>query len=267
LPAATRPPVAGKLNLTAALEGTGLSPVALIGSLQGAGKLSVEDAELAGLNPRAFDTVTSAVDQGVPVDGGRISDMVRKALDSGHLSIKHGEGALTVTAGQVGVANFTAAAPEADLSLSASVDLIDGLLDAHLTLSGKSSGIRPDIFMAVKGPLAAPERNVDVSALTGWLTLRAVENEAKRLKAIEAAPVHAAPPRPPGAKSDLNPPKTAPPVAKRQPAPEAKREAVRPPLQLTPPQTRAPPTPPIEVNNLPPPVGSATPDVSSGPQR
>ena len=268
LPAAARPPVAGKLNLTLALEGIGLSPVALVGSLQGSGKLSLEDAELAALDPRAFDTVTRAVDQGIPVDGERISDMVRKALDSGHLSIKHGEGAITVAAGQVGIADFSAAAPDADLSLSASFDLIDGLLDAHLALSGKSSGIRPDIFMAIKGPLAAPERSVDVSALTGWLTLRAVENETKRLKAIEAAPMHAVPPpRPPGAKSDLDPPKAAPPVTKHMPVPAIKREAVQPPLQLTPQQKRATHTPPIEVNNLPPPVSGATPDVSSRPQR
>ena len=49
--------------LSADVEGAGLSPVALIGSLQGAGKIALSDAQLAGLDPRAFDAVTRAVDR------------------------------------------------------------------------------------------------------------------------------------------------------------------------------------------------------------
>ena len=55
--------------------------------------------------------------------------------------------------------------------------------------------------------------NIDVSALTGWLTLRAVENQTKRLRAIELAPqqpavrpapkVNPAPPLP--APTDIKP--------------------------------------------------------------
>jgi hypothetical protein len=41
--------------------------------------------------------------------------------------------------------------------------------------------------MALKGLVSAPVRTLDVSALTGWLTLRAVEMQTSRLRAIEAA--------------------------------------------------------------------------------
>ena len=69
-----------------------------------------------------------------------------------------------------------------------SVDFRD--MDARLLLSGsdEAAGARPNIFVALKGPFAAPARSVDVSALTGWLTLRAVENQTKRLRAIENVP-------------------------------------------------------------------------------
>jgi hypothetical protein len=36
--------------------------------------------------------------------------------------------------------------------------------------------------------MTTPSRSVDVSALTAWLTLRSVENQTKRLRAIENAP-------------------------------------------------------------------------------
>ncbi|MEP7030911.1 MAG: hypothetical protein ABI830_08260, partial [Pseudolabrys sp.] len=52
------------------------------------------------------------------------------------------------------------------------------------------------IFMALRGSVAVPVRSIDVSALTGWLTLRAVDNQAKQLQALEAASRQAAPPVP-----------------------------------------------------------------------
>ncbi|HEX5508885.1 MAG TPA: hypothetical protein VFX37_10315, partial [Pseudolabrys sp.] len=47
---------------------------------------------------------------------------------------------------------------------------------------------RPDIFLAVRGPILSPSRTVDVSALAGWLTLRSVERQAKKLEAIQSTP-------------------------------------------------------------------------------
>ncbi|HWC93047.1 MAG TPA: AsmA-like C-terminal region-containing protein [Pseudolabrys sp.] len=251
LPAAARPPITGALDLSLTMEGAGRSPQALIGSLHGAGKIALSDAAFAGLDPRAFDAVTRAVDQGLSIDVARISDVVRKALDSGRLSIKHAQGGIVVTAGQARLTDFTAKGADADLSLIGSLDLIDGALDSHLILSGKSGDARPDIFMSLKGPVNAPARNVDVSALTGWLTLRAVENEARRLKAAQDAQAKAAPPPLSGAPPP--PPTRAPPLA--------------PPPLAMPPQAVAPALPaPIYVDPLPRPRGPK-PEASIGPQR
>ncbi len=71
-----------------------MSPVALIGSLQGSGKFALADGRFAGLDPRAFDAVTRAVDQGLAIDAARISDVVSKALDSGGLAVKQAEGTI-----------------------------------------------------------------------------------------------------------------------------------------------------------------------------
>ncbi|MBI3705303.1 MAG: hypothetical protein HY244_16010, partial [Rhizobiales bacterium] len=139
--------------------------------------------------PRAFDAVTRAVDQGLPIDAGRISNVVSRALDSGQLSLKRAEGTIAIGAGRMQLSNVTAEAKDAVLSLTGNLDLTDGSLDAHLVLSGLSqaAGARPDIFMALKGPVATPSRSVDVAALSGWLTLRSIENQAKRIQEIERA--------------------------------------------------------------------------------
>ena len=218
--AGPRPPITGRLALSAEAEGTGLSPIALVGSLHGAGDFALGNAQLAGLDPRAFDAVTHAVDQGLPIDAGRISDLVGKALQSGRLAVKHAEGTLELSAGELRLTKFSADSDAAKLTLEGGLDLTGGALDARLVLSGSSdaTGSRPDIFMALKGPLTAPERSIDVSALAGWLTLRAVENQAKRLRELEreraAQPPAAAQPAPPSAaarKSEAPPAQAAPP--------------------------------------------------------
>jgi len=276
LPAAARPAVTGSLGLSLELDGAGLSPAALVGSLHGAGKLTLDNGELAGLDPRAFDAVTHAVDQGLSVDNNRIADIVQKALDSGQLSIVHAESALAVNAGQIRLREVKTKSKDADLALSGGLDLIDGSLDARLVLSGadKAGGVRPDIFMALSGPLAAPSRFVDVSSLTGWLTLRAVENQARQIRAIEEATPKPAPPpavpkveppaTAPGDHSAAPPTEPAPLSANEQSAPQKDVKKLSPtasrePLQLmqTKPtmQTQPPPQlpPPVEIAPLPPP--------------
>ncbi|MDO8879065.1 MAG: AsmA-like C-terminal region-containing protein, partial [Pseudolabrys sp.] len=187
LPAGPRPPVTGSLDVSAEISGAGLSPVALIGSLQGKGTFAIADAQLAGLDPRAFDAVTRAVDQGLAIDTARIAGVVRTALEGGQLSVKRATGSFAVSSGQLRLTNVAVESRNADLAITGSVDMTDGSLDARLVLSGSSAaaGARPDIFMALRGPVAAPSRTIDVSALTGWLTLRAVELQASRLREIE----------------------------------------------------------------------------------
>ena len=113
LASGARPSVTGSLNLSGELEGSGLSPIALIGSLRGSGKVTLNNAQFASLDPRAFDTVTQAVDRGLPVDAGRISDVVVKALDSGALSVKRAEGTIALSAGQARLGNVTAECEDA----------------------------------------------------------------------------------------------------------------------------------------------------------
>ncbi|HZP71105.1 MAG TPA: AsmA family protein [Pseudolabrys sp.] len=189
-PAAPRPPMTGPLNLRVEGEGTGLSAVALIGSAKGSGTIELADAQLAGLDPRAFDTVTRAVDQGLAIEQGRVAGVVRKSLGTGRLAVRRAESALLVGAGQIRLDKTTVESRDAALDVVGSLDLTDGRLDARLALSGRgeAAGARPQIVIALKGPMSDVSYDVDVSALTAWLTLRGVENQTKRLHAIERAP-------------------------------------------------------------------------------
>jgi large subunit ribosomal protein L24 len=188
LAALARAPVSGSVDFSAEAEGTGLSAVALIGSLKGGGKFAFTDTQIAGLDAHVFDAVTQAADHGVPIERGRISDLVNRSLENGPLILKHADASFRVAAGQIRIDTVTVDSKDAAVTAAGTLDLTDGSLDARIVLTGRSeaAGARPDITVALKGPLSAPSRDVDVSALVSWLTLRAVENQATRLHAIEA---------------------------------------------------------------------------------
>jgi large subunit ribosomal protein L24 len=181
---------AGRVSLELDAGGAGLSPAALIGALQGRGSATGESLQLSGLDPKAIDAAVLAAERGVPVDAIRIGDIVRTALDSGRLNIPDVAGTLAIGDGRVRLGPVNTPAQDADVVLSGSYSLGEDALDLRFGLTGAPKdhapgGQRPALAVALTGPPAAPRRNVDVTALVNWLTLRGVEREAKRLEAAE----------------------------------------------------------------------------------
>ncbi len=190
LPAGIGASIVGRLALQIDLEGAGLSPMAVMGSLTGNGMVSLARAQLAGLDAKAFDVATEAVNHGAALDAAKIGEIVVGALSAGRLAVTSAEGVITVTGGQMRLTNTVTQADGADLTMSGNIDLIEGDLNARLALSARgeaSSAVaeRPVVFVSLKGPVGSPKRTVDVGALTAWLTLRAVDLQSKRLEALE----------------------------------------------------------------------------------
>jgi large subunit ribosomal protein L24 len=264
LPGDARAPVGGRLSARFDFEASGLSPKALVGSLAGTGTVTLENGYFSSLDPRAFATALRASDQGVAKDVPKIHDIVAAALDSGQLQVPHLETTVSINAGQARFAQAIAEASGARLAASGSVDLVQQEMQARLTLTGPARDDaatgRPDIFVSLKGPIAKPARSIDVSALAGWLTIRSIEQQARKLQELEAARRAAAekppatPPKSPA--PNLNP--TAAPAAPqgapaamastpvRAAAPAAARATAKPAPAVTskPEVEQAPPEPP-----------------------
>jgi large subunit ribosomal protein L24 len=185
-----RPPLAGRFTLQAEFAGQGLTAATVLGSLRGSGTLSVENAQLAGLSPRAFTSAIGAIDKGNSVDAAKVHDMVKAALDTGRLTVARADGAFTINAGQARWGNVIAKADGADLAVTGNIDLTEAMLDARITLSPamskeETAAGRPDVVIVLGGPMAGPQRSIDVSSLTGWLTLRAVDRRAKEIESLQ----------------------------------------------------------------------------------
>ena len=180
--------------LTAKLQGEsqGTSPEAIIGAFHGGGTLALSRSQFAGINPAAFDVAIRLADQSGTIDAPKIRAAVSAAMDNGRLMVPKGEAEVTIAAGQIHLSNAKLQAQGgAELLLDGALDLNTEVVDAQLTLSRQPEAnalipARPELAITVKGPLATPEKKIDVSALVGWLTLRATEQQTRRLESLEA---------------------------------------------------------------------------------
>jgi len=256
----------GKLSLQAEADATGRSPAALIGSLAGTGTVSLTGGEIAGFDPETFNVVIHAVDKEATIDAAKVRDITAAALERGNLRVARADAAFTVAAGDVRLSTAILHGEGADLSATGHFNLTDRQLNTRLTFSAPvaaaSSAGRPEVYIAMRGPLGATQRTIDATTLSAWLTLRAVDREARRIDALEAgrAPPlvpNEAPPaatgtavEPPPAPATAAPRPVAPPP--RRPAPATRPEASAPPGAAAP--------------ALPPPINIRPPASANAPQ-
>jgi len=184
--------VDGLLTVKLQGESTGLSPDGLVGAFHGSGTIALAKAQFAGIDPAAFDAAIRLADQSGSIDAPKIRTAVGTVMDDGRLAVPKGEAEVTVTAGQIRLTNAMLHGQSgAELSLGGILDLDNETIDAQMTFSGQPAAnalipARPELAVSVKGALAAPEKRLDVSALVGWLTLRATEQQTRRVESLEA---------------------------------------------------------------------------------
>jgi large subunit ribosomal protein L24 len=229
------PPVTGRAGIQLQLEGAGLTLRALVGSLNGSGKVTLEKGVIAALDPKAFAAAIRSVDQGLPLDASRIRDVVMRALEAGPLVVHNAEAALSIAAGVVRIDSFSARTDIAELAATGSYNLADSGLDARVALRGPATaGVsqRPELAILLRGPALSPQRSLDVSALTGWLALRSVDQQTRRIEAIEQGrPAEAAVQTPQPEPDQSAPlPDIAPVLPRKRPVPHAAAPARADPL-------------------------------------
>ena len=182
-------------SLSAKLQGEsqGLSPEGIVGAFHGGGTVTLSRAQLTGFSPAAFDVAMRLADQsGGAVDAAKIRAAVSAAMDGRKLPVAKADAEVTIAGGQLRVANAILPAQDgARLALDGTLDLKAATVDAQFVLSTEPAAsalilARPELAVTLKGPLAAPERRLDVASLLGWLSLRAAEQQTRRLESLEA---------------------------------------------------------------------------------
>jgi large subunit ribosomal protein L24 len=196
---------AGRVAAQLELNGSGRSAAGLLGSLSGNGTVSVEALQIDGLNPAAFDAAMQASDSGAARGDAQLQKTIDGVLAAGAFNAAAADIRFTVKDGQIRVPGTTLVGTDARLGVSGGYDTNADQIDIRAALSASSadnsSAGRPEIEVMLFGSPDAPVRTVDVAALSGWLGLRAIEHETRRLEQLERS----------GGETQVNIPPSAPP--------------------------------------------------------
>jgi len=256
----------GRISAQMALASQGRGIAALGNALAGNGTVTLEAAEISGLDPQAFETAIAASDRGQLADDAALRRLVEPALQgNGPLRIAAAQIPFTVRDGRIRVSATALEARNARAIVAGGYDISSGQVELRVTLSPVMTGLTgnpPDLQVLGSGSPFSVTRSVDLGSFSSWLAVRAIDRETRRLDAIErneAAPVipspklvvsedplPAVPPR--GSrvapKPKAPPPPQTPPATSNPPAPN--------PGSMKPPPPRAAPLPPaVEIRPAP----------------
>ncbi|MDA9427287.1 AsmA family protein [Bradyrhizobium sp. CCBAU 53380] len=269
----------GRASVQMALTSQGRSIAALTGALAGNGTVTLDSAEIGGLNPRAFEIAIRASDSGQVSDDNRLRQLVEPALSAGPITVASAQIPFTIRDGRLRVGATPLEAKNARAIVSGGYDIPADQADIRVSLTPIMTGLSgapPEIQLFAAGPPDKLSRTIDLTPLSSWLAVRTIDRETRRLDAIErgepppataALPSLVSPdPEPPMLDVPLpgRDPRRAPQKSKAAPTPRAPQAApaapspslTRPPLTSPPlaSQQAAPLPPPIEVKPAPGPA-------------
>lgn len=256
----------GRASVQMTLTSQGRSVSALTGALAGNGTVTLDSAEISGLNPRAFEIAIRASDGGQVSDDNRLRQLVEPALSAAPIAVASAQIAFTIRDGRLRVGATPLEAKNARAIVSGGYDIPADQADIRASLTPIMTGLSgapPEIQLFAAGPPDKLSRTVDLTPLSSWLAVRTIDRETRRLDAIErgepppataALPTLVSPePAPEPALTDVPMPGRDP----RRPPPKVRVEPKAAPTPKAPLAAPAVPSPPLasqQVAPLPPPI-------------
>lgn len=256
----------GRASVQMTLTSQGRSVSALTGALAGNGTVTLDAAEISGLNPRAFEIAIRASDGGQVSDDNRLRQLVEPALSAAPIAVASAQIAFTIRDGRLRVGATPLEAKNARAIVSGGYDIPADQADIRASLTPIMTGLSgapPEIQLFAAGPPDKLSRTVDLTPLSSWLAVRTIDRETRRLDAIErgepppataALPTLVSPePAPEPALTDVPMPGRDP----RRPPPKVRVEPKAAPTPRAPLAAPAVPSPPLasqQVAPLPPPI-------------
>lgn len=183
----------GKGDFSALLESSGHSIDQLVSRFSGSGVVSFDPVNLVGLDLSAFPSILEQVDAVEEKDltAQTVAPFAQAIVAGGKSTFQKVQIPFSVSGSVFRVSNVAAENDEAKLNLDAEADLAASELDASMRIAFKAgedalAGADPAVTLKFSGSLKKPEMQMDVSELAGFLSLRAFEQERRRVELLQA---------------------------------------------------------------------------------
>lgn len=145
----------GRASVQMALTSQGRSIAALTGALAGNGTVTLDSAEISGLNPRAFEIAIRASDGGQVSDDNRLRQLVEPALSAAPIAVASAQIPFTIRDGRLRVGATPLEAKNARAIVSGGYDIPADQADIRASLTPIMTGLSgapPEIQLFAAGP-------------------------------------------------------------------------------------------------------------------
>lgn len=183
------PAASGQLDVSLEAVGRGRSMAGIISALGGSGSFSIEEGRLNGLNPEALAIVMGAAEGEREPSESEARETFAREFGSGELEFGRAAGSFSIADGVMTI-------PTVSLAGSATAILADATFDLNaLTLASdwvvRSVGVgneeaQPFVQVRFTGPMASPQRTVDLDPLLNRLRSRFLQRQLAELEVLEA---------------------------------------------------------------------------------
>lgn len=187
------PVATGRFAMGLTLEASGKSMSELAAAASGSGEMKLGETHIRGLNLAILPSLLSATDQiQGEVAADKIKPIVQTLLNNGEAVLGPLSVPFNISTGVVRIDNVDAANDLAKVSGHAEISLPDQRFKGSLGVDLKAgndamSGANPGLRLDFSGALATPGRTLDVTDITGFLSLRAFERERRRVERLQAS--------------------------------------------------------------------------------
>ena len=185
--------ISGKLSFSGSADGTGRSPQAMANSLSGSGIANVSGGALRGIGTGGLASVLAAADGGMDeFNAATVDPLAREAFLTGEIPLEDASVPFSINRGIVRIDNLVRAGEGYTARLNGQVSLGNGAIEADAALridpgKEKVTGAEPEVRFSWSGTVSEPVTSVDSQALQGYLSIRAFEQEQRRVEMLQAS--------------------------------------------------------------------------------
>jgi hypothetical protein len=187
-----RPSFAGQISGSMDFAGTGQSAGGLVAGLAGTGQVRLMGARIPHLDQGALGRIVEkAQSPDYAIDQTNINHALDLELNKQALRAVDATSPASLTAGVVRLGPFEARDPKDHAALQASFDIHSFVLEIRTAFSESQtkkfwSGAPPAITVIMKGPIEAPDREIDASLLVAGLSAQAIARETERIADLDS---------------------------------------------------------------------------------
>jgi uncharacterized protein involved in outer membrane biogenesis len=188
-----QPVAKGRVSFDASAEASGGSMRDLYAALSGSGDIRLSGLQIDGINSDLLPSLISSVDGSKQeVTEERIGALVANLVHQGGLDLGQVRIPFTVTGGDIRVQEVRARSDKVVMAAEGHASLVNDRMDGAVSVTYDAgeeaiAGGDPTVRLIYSGAIDDPRERIDASAMTNFLSMRAYEQERRRVEMLQSS--------------------------------------------------------------------------------